>query len=52
MGADGGTAQASKTPAGWRSLADLTNDWQIDLNDVKVFTTYWLMTGQLSPRRP
>jgi hypothetical protein len=49
MGADGGTAQASKTPAGWRSLADLTNDWQIDLNDVKVFTSYWLMTDNCLP---
>jgi hypothetical protein len=49
MGADGGTTQASKTPAGWRSLADMTNDWQINLDDVKVFTSYWLMTGQCLP---
>jgi parallel beta-helix repeat protein len=49
MGAYGGTAQASKTPVNWYSLADLTNDWQIDLSDVKVFTSYWLMTGNCLP---
>ncbi len=49
MGAYGGTAQASKTPAGWRSLADLTNDWKVDIDDVKVLTSYWLMTGFCLP---
>jgi hypothetical protein len=33
MGAYGGTAQASKTPANWSLLADLTNDGIVDQRD-------------------
>jgi len=49
MGAFGGTAEASKTPADWRSIADLTNDWTVDFNDLKVFVDYWLETGECIP---
>ena len=49
MGAYGGTAEASKSPANWRSIADLTNDWAGDFNDLKVFFNYWLETGQCIP---
>jgi len=49
MGAYGGTAEASKTPANWRSIADLTNDWTVDFDDLKVFVDYWLETGQCIP---
>jgi hypothetical protein len=49
MGAYGGTAEASKTPADWRSIADLTNDWVVDFNDLEVFVNYWLETGQCIP---
>jgi hypothetical protein len=49
MGAYGGTAEASKTPAGWRSIADLTNDWVVDFNDLGVFVSYWLDTGECIP---
>jgi hypothetical protein len=49
MGAYGGTAEASKSPANWRSIADLTNDWTLDFNDLKVFVDYWLETGQCIP---
>jgi hypothetical protein len=49
MGAYGGTAEASKTPANWRNIADLTNDWTVDFNDLKVFVDYWLDTGECIP---
>ncbi len=49
MGAYGGTTEASKTPANWRNIADLTNDWTVDFNDLKVFVDYWLETGQCIP---
>jgi hypothetical protein len=49
MGAYGGTSQASKSPANWRSLADLTNDWIVDSNDLKVFVGYWLKAGRCIP---
>lgn len=49
MGAYGGMAEASKTPADWRSIADLTNDWTVNFNDLKVFVDYWLETGQCIP---
>ena len=42
MGAYGGTAQASKTPAGWSLLPDLTNDGTVDLADVDAQSLYWL----------
>jgi len=49
MGAYGGTAEASKTPADWRSIADLTNDWAVDFNDLGVFVSYWLDSGECIP---
>jgi predicted outer membrane repeat protein len=49
MGAYGGTAEASKSPAYWRSIADITNDWIVDSNDLKVFCDYWLQTGECIP---
>ena len=49
MGAYGGMAEASKTPTNWRSIADLTNDWVVDSNDLKVFVSYWLETGGCVP---
>jgi len=49
MGAYGGTSTASKSPADWRSIADLTNDWIVDFNDLAVFVDYWLNTGQCIP---
>ncbi|HUS74006.1 MAG TPA: right-handed parallel beta-helix repeat-containing protein [Sedimentisphaerales bacterium] len=49
MGAFGGTARASKSPAHWRSIADLTNDWIVDSNDLKVFVGHWLETGLCIP---
>ncbi|MHC4643495.1 MAG: right-handed parallel beta-helix repeat-containing protein, partial [Planctomycetota bacterium] len=49
MGAFGGTAEASKSPANWRSIADMTNDWAVDSNDLKVFVDYWLNTGECIP---
>jgi len=49
MGAYGGTAEASKSPANWRSIADLTNDWLVDFKDLGVFANYWLDLGQCIP---
>jgi len=49
MGAYGGTTQASKSPTNWRSIADLTNDWMVDSNDLKVYVDYWLQTGMCLP---
>jgi hypothetical protein len=49
MGAYGGTAEASKSLAYWRSIADMTNDWAIDNNDLKVFVAYWLQKGECIP---
>lgn len=49
MGAYGGTPTASKTPANWRNIADLTNDWTVDFNDLAVFVNYWLDTGKCIP---
>ena len=49
MGAYGGTAEASKSPANWRNIADMTNDWVVDSNDLKVFVGYWLQMGECIP---
>jgi parallel beta-helix repeat protein len=49
MGAYGGTAEASKSPPYWRSIADITNDWIVDSNDLKVLVGYWLQTGECIP---
>jgi len=49
MGAFGGTPLASKTPANWRSISDLTNDWIVDSHDLFVFTDYWLGTDRCLP---
>ncbi len=49
MGAYGGTATASKSPAGWRSIADLNNDWVVDFDDLALFVEYWLTGGDCVP---
>jgi len=49
MGAYGGTAEASKSPANGRNIADLTNDWAVDFNDLKAFVSYWLEAGDCIP---
>jgi len=49
MGAFGGTPTASKSPPDWRSIADLTNDWVVDFNDLAVFVDYWLDSGNCIP---
>jgi hypothetical protein len=49
MGAYGGTAKASKSPANWRSVADSSNDWIVDSNDLKIIAYYWLEAGQCIP---
>ncbi|MGB2808288.1 MAG: right-handed parallel beta-helix repeat-containing protein [Sedimentisphaerales bacterium] len=46
MGAYGGTAEAGKSPPNWRGIADITNDWIVDFNDLGVFVGYWLETGE------
>lgn len=49
MGAYSGTSEASKSPENWRSIADLTNNWAVDFNDLKTFVDYWLDAGQCIP---
>jgi len=49
MGAYGGTAEASKSPANWASLADLTNDHKVNFNDLAAFAAYWLDGGYCIP---
>ncbi|MHC4546694.1 MAG: right-handed parallel beta-helix repeat-containing protein, partial [Planctomycetota bacterium] len=49
MGAYGGTAEASKSPPNWRSIADLTNDWVVDSNDLRIYVDYWLESGECIP---
>jgi hypothetical protein len=49
MGAYGGTAEASKSPPYWRSIADTTNDWVVNSNDLKVLVGYWLQMGECLP---
>ncbi|GEM_PF-1932837 len=49
MGAYGGTDKASKTPANWASLADLTNDHKVDFNDWAAFAAYWMDDGYCIP---
>jgi predicted outer membrane repeat protein len=49
MGAYGGTDEASKSPADWASLADLTNDRAVDYTDLCVLVDYWLEAGQCIP---
>ena len=45
MGAYGGTAEASKSPANWALLSDLTNDGKMNHDDLGVFVGYWLEGG-------
>jgi hypothetical protein len=49
MGVYGGAATASKSPADWRNIADLTNDWVVDVNDLAVFVDYWLDSNECIP---
>ncbi|MHC4476758.1 MAG: hypothetical protein ACYTEL_14005 [Planctomycetota bacterium] len=49
MGAYGGTSEASKSPENWAMLPDLTNDHEVDSNDLKVLTYDWLESGTCLP---
>lgn len=49
MGAFGGMPTASKSPADWRSIADMTNDWTVDHNDLAVLGDLWLGAGECLP---
>jgi hypothetical protein len=49
MGAYGRTAQASKTPAYWSLLADLTNDGSVDFIDLAYWTDNWLLSDDQLP---
>jgi hypothetical protein len=49
MGFYGGTSKASKSPANFRSLSDLDNDWNVDFNDLAIFVSYWLDSGTCLP---
>lgn len=49
MGAYGGTVQASKSPPGWRSIADMDNDFDVDFGDLGVFVNWWLDQGMCIP---
>jgi hypothetical protein len=49
MGAYGGTAEASKTPANSALLADLTNDYKVDFHDLEAFVQYWPDLGLCVP---
>ncbi|MHC4706530.1 MAG: right-handed parallel beta-helix repeat-containing protein [Planctomycetota bacterium] len=49
MGAYGGTAEASKSPARWALLSDLTNDGKMNHDDLGVFVGYWLESGENLP---
>ncbi len=46
MGAFGGTAEASMSPYGWSLLSDITNNGISDFNDLDVFSSLWLNTGE------
>ena len=49
MGAYGGTIEASKTPADFSLLADLTNDGIADYLDLYHWSDYWLGVTELLP---
>ena len=49
MGAFGGMPTASKSPADWRSIADATNDWAVDHNDLAVLGGLWLGADECLP---
>jgi hypothetical protein len=49
MGAYGGTAEASKTPAGWGVLADLTNDGIVNTADYCGQAADWLKSAPEQP---
>jgi hypothetical protein len=49
MGAYGGTAQASRTPAGWSLLGDLDNDGTVDGSDFALQAEDWGRDGAQKP---
>jgi hypothetical protein len=49
MGAYGGASEASKSPANWRSIADLSNDWAVDSSDLGEWVDHWLERGECIP---
>jgi hypothetical protein len=46
MGAFGGTVEASIPPYDWAMLSDATNDGISDFNDLEIFSSLWLNTGE------
>jgi hypothetical protein len=46
MGAYGGTAEASRTPAGWGILSDMSNDGFVGLEDFGMFGSEWGLIGE------
>ncbi|MBE0538034.1 MAG: hypothetical protein IH624_20420, partial [Phycisphaerae bacterium] len=51
MGAYGGTAEASRTPAGWGLLADVTNDGVVSAADLMFHAEEYSPPGSTLPRR-
>ena len=56
MGVYGGTAQASKSPAGWSIIADITNDGIVNFDDFAWIAEYFMqsetnVTGDLNRDR-
>jgi hypothetical protein len=49
MGAYGGTEEASRTPAGWGLLGDLTNDGIVDFTDYAAFLRWEIPGGSEQP---
>ncbi|MBW1931855.1 MAG: DUF1565 domain-containing protein [Deltaproteobacteria bacterium] len=49
IGPYAGTDQASKSPDGFRSIADLDNDFAVGTADLGVFVDYWLEEGSCLP---
>lgn len=49
MGYYGGSFQASMAPYNWTLLCDLTNDGLVDVNDLLVFSSYWIEEGNRMP---
>ena len=49
IGAYGGTVEASKTPAGWGLLADLTNNRAVEMSDFAGLAADWRRIGDELP---
>jgi predicted outer membrane repeat protein len=51
MGCYGGTAEASRTPAGWSLLADMNNDGAVEMEDFAILSGSWGI-GNIWPLHP